>query len=145
MERENRREADAIQREFLAKQIGKLKSDMQTVQEDLLSQGNLAVMDPFDRISNKLDRIVERIRHAARGYAGFFDAVKVNEEELDRIYQYDLSLVDGINSAEEALQAVSSVADQGGDLQPVLRSMRSRVDEVDAALDEREKILKGVG
>jgi len=40
---------------------------------------------------------VARIRYADRGYAGFFDAVKVTEQTLDRVYAFDLALVESID------------------------------------------------
>lgn len=145
LDRENRREADSIQREFLARRLTELKGKIQEAQADMLSAGNLDVMEPFDSVNNKLDRVIERIRHASRGYSGFFDAVKVNEAELDRIYDFDLALVSGISAAEEALMAVTATADQEGDLKPVLRALTTRVTELDSSLDERDRVLKGVG
>lgn len=145
LNRENRRDSDALQREFLARRLGQLKSNMQTAQEELLSAGNLAIMEPFDRVGNKLDRVVERVRHASRGYAGFFDAVKVNEAELDRVYEYDAALVGTVSSAEEAMMAISAQASEGGDVKSLVRALGSAIDELDRSLDGREQILRGVG
>ena len=143
-ERAKRRETDKIQREFMAKRLTELKSNMMSIQEDFLSSGNLAIMEPFDKAGNKIDRVVERMRHANQGYTGFFDAVSINEEELENIYRYDLSLVNGIASAEEALMAVESSVDDPAKTKMMLRNFTSRIDDMDKALNERETILKGV-
>ena len=45
-ERSERREVDAIQREYLAKRLTQIKSNLQAVQEECLAEGNLAVMEP---------------------------------------------------------------------------------------------------
>ena len=42
--------------------------------------------------------MVEKVNHASYGYSGFFDVVKVREESLDRMIDFDNKLVDGINS-----------------------------------------------
>ncbi len=145
-DRERRRDTDKIQREFLARQVGRLKSDMQGLQEDILASGNLNLVEVLDRVSNKMDRIIERLRHASYGQAGFFDVVKVNEAELDRLYDFDLSLVTALSSAEEALMGLRSALTAGGqDAAARLQDFRRRVEELDASLDERERILKGVG
>lgn len=144
-DRERRRDTDKIQREFLAKRITQLKSTMQGLQEDILSSGNLSLVEVLDRVGNKMDRTTERLQHASYGYAGFFDAVKVNEQELDRIYDFDLSMVNNLSSAEEALQGFRSALAAGGqDASNRLQDFRRRIEELDGMLDERERILKGV-
>ncbi|MGB9669396.1 MAG: hypothetical protein ACPL0B_03320, partial [Anaerolineales bacterium] len=49
---------------------------------------------------------------APRGYSGLFDAVKINSDELNRIYQYDaslLSLSDELKHATDiALESMGS-------------------------------------
>lgn len=145
-DRERRRDTDKIQREFLARRVGQLKSEMQGLQEEILASGNLSLVEVLDRVSNKLDRIVERLRHASVGYAGFFDVVKVNEAELDRLYEYDMTLVGAVSAAGEALMGLRSSLTTGGqDAAARLQDFRRRVEELDAFLDERERILKGVG
>ncbi|MBQ7503637.1 hypothetical protein IJT93_13165 [bacterium] len=144
VERAERRETDARHREFIAKKLTSIKSDMQSIQEEFLSSGNLSVMEPFDKVSNKLDRVIERTRHASRGYSGFFDAVKVDVEELGRIYEHDLNLVNLVASVEEGLTAIEASADGGGDPKAALRALTKTVESIDKALDEREAILKGI-
>ena len=83
---------------------------------------------------------MERIRHASRGYAGFFDAVQVNEDELARIYEFDLALVVNIDSIDEGVQGLQASENIIG----ALRAVRSSLEELNGKLDERERILKGV-
>ena len=86
--------------------------------------------------------MVNRIRYAERGYSGFFDAVKVDETVLGRIYQFDMGLVedvDGVWSAASAAEA-SPIAQA----RPALQDMIGRIDALDARLSERENVLRGV-
>jgi len=138
-ERSSRREADAVQREFLAKRLTDIKGKVFNAQQDCLADGNLEAMEPCDRVLNVLDRLIERVRHASRGYAGFFDAVKVNEVELMRIYEYDLALVNDVNLLEEAVAGLHGESFVAG-----VRNLRAYLDNLDGKLNERERILKGV-
>ena len=52
----------------------------------------------MDRLVAKMDRIVEKVNHASYGYTGFFDAVKVKEENLDRMIEFDNQLIDRVNA-----------------------------------------------
>ena len=56
---------------------------MQGKIRDWSRAGNLANLDLASSIEKLLDSLGNRIRHADYGYTGFFDAVKIGEEELE--------------------------------------------------------------
>jgi hypothetical protein len=41
-----------------------------------------------------MDRITEKVNHASYGYSGFFDIVKIKEENLDSMIAFDNQLLD---------------------------------------------------
>jgi hypothetical protein len=68
-----------------------------------MNDGLLERLDDVDRLSQKLIKLAGLIRHASYGYSGFFDQVKIQEMELDKIYQYDLSLLGDVEVLENSL------------------------------------------
>jgi DNA-binding XRE family transcriptional regulator len=104
-EKEARRDTDKRFREYLAKRIDASRTTLDEIKREQLNAGNLAELDDVDLLSQKLFRIANTIRHASYGYAGFFDQVKIQEAELDRIYQYDLSLVSDVEALENGLKS----------------------------------------
>jgi hypothetical protein len=108
MERTNRRSADKLLRETIANRFEEQWQRISAVQRTMISQGSLDQITALETSSLKLRQFIDRTRHAAYGYAGFFDAVKVNEEELSQVYQFDLalfSLVDEISRAIDNVEA----------------------------------------
>lgn len=140
LDRERRRDADKLQRDFMAKQLGAIKRKIQQAQEESLGAGNLSLVERFDKVTNKLDRVTERIGHASYGYAGFFDAHEVNEAELQAVYEHDLGLLDEIQLLDGAATSLSGNPDPGGQLSALLNSVAA----LETRLDDRERILKGV-
>ena len=59
----------------------------------MISQGGLAYVDDLENAAIKIRQFIDRIKTAAYGYAGLFDAIKIKNEELNTIYQYDLILL----------------------------------------------------
>jgi hypothetical protein len=106
VERNNRRSADKLLRETIADGFEAQWARISTLQRDLVNQGGLEFVDDLENAAIKLRQFIDRIRKAAYGYAGLFDAIKINEEELAQIYQYDLALV---NSIDEVSRAVDNV------------------------------------
>ena len=107
-DREQRRSADKLLRETVAARYEEQWRRISSLQRDLISQGGLAYVDDLEGAAIKLRQFIDRVRTASYGYAGFFDAVKINSEELEKLYQYDLwmlSLVDEIGRAIDNVEA----------------------------------------
>jgi len=106
IERENRRSSDKLLRGVTANRFEEHWKYISSLQKDLISQGEIQYIDDLETAAIKLRQFIDRVRNASYGYSGFFDAVKINEEELARIYQHDLSLLE---MEEEVGRAVSNV------------------------------------
>jgi len=103
-EKEARRDTDKRFREYLARRIDATRSTLDDAKRRQLDAGNLAELDDLDRLSQKLFKVANSIRFASYGYSGFFDQVKIQENELDRIYQFDLSLLGDVETLENNLK-----------------------------------------
>jgi len=106
IERENRRSSDKLLRGMVAERYEEQWGRISGLQRDLISEGGLVYIDDLESAAIKLRQFIDRVKTATYGYAGLFDAVKVREDELQKMYQYDLSLLDG---AEEVKRAVDNV------------------------------------
>ena len=106
IERQNRRASDKILREAVANKFDLLQQRISSLQRDLISQGEITMIDDLEAAAIKLRQFTDRVRTASYGYSGFFDAVKINEEELATVYQYDLAL---LNSGDEIDQSIDNV------------------------------------
>ena len=140
-EKERRREADRISREHMAVRLEGAKKELDTLSANASRVGELDAINDIETARKRLDKVAARIRYADRGYAGFFDAVKVDDAVLDRVYRYDLALLGGVEEAREAAQAAGAAA---GGVGPALQGFIARLDALDEALTEREHILSGV-
>ncbi len=139
-ERDLRRDADRLQREHLAARLEEGKKALNTVAAALTRSGDLDAINDVETARKRLDKVVNRIRYAERGYSGFFDAVKVEETVLARVYQFDMGLVDDV----DGVRAAASLAAQAGEPRPALQDLIGRIDALDARLSERENVLRGV-
>jgi len=129
-EKEMRREADKLLREHLARQFEEQRRRIPDLQKQLISSGQFGFLDDLESGVMKLQYLIDRLKTASYGYAGFFDAVKVKEEQLDALYDFDNALMDevpriaaGINSVSEALAAKEGTAEAITDLVSTIQSV----------------------
>jgi hypothetical protein len=67
----------------------------------------------MEKAAIKLRTFIDKITTAPRGYSGMFDAVKINEKELEAIYQFDAAFFDLGEQTARALDNVEqSLADE---------------------------------
>ena len=76
------------------------------MQRNFISEGQIELVDDVEAASLKLRQFIDRVKNAAYGYAGFFDAVKVKQEELAAIYEYDLQFLDLEDEIARAIENI---------------------------------------
>ena len=141
-ERELRRDADRQQREHLAARLEANKKALNELADQATRGGALDAINDIEAARKRLDRVAARVRYAERGYSGFFDAVKVDETVLARIYQFDVSLLEGVEAVRTATEAARAAGPAAA--RPALPAVTAAVDALDARLNDRESILRGV-
>src|SRR5258706_712364 len=141
-ERDLRRDADRLQREHISARLEDGKKALNQVANAITRGGDLDVINDVETARKRLDKVANRIRYAERGYSGFFDAVKVDETVLAKVYQFDMGLIEDV----DGVRAASAAADaaQAGDARTAMQDLIGRIDALDARLSDRENVLRGV-
>lgn len=110
IERQNRRDADKILRDTVARRFEEQWKRASQIQTDMVSNGMIAYVDDMEKAAINLRTFIDKISTAPRGYSGLFDAVKINEKELEAIYQFDAAFFDlaeqvgrGLDNVEASL------------------------------------------
>ena len=122
-QKEQRREADKLLRLYVARQYEEQLTRLSNVQYAMVSQGRLKAMSTLERGVTKLQLLIDRIKTASYGYAGLFDAIKVDEGALDRLYSFDQAMLEGVDKIaadldrlDEAAQAEAATLTEAGQL-----------------------------
>src|ERR1044071_1942617 len=87
--RQNRRDADKLLRDTVARRFEEQWRRASQIQTDMVSNGQIVFVDDMEKAAIQLRTFIDKITTAPRGYSGLFDAVKINENELQAIYQFD--------------------------------------------------------
>jgi hypothetical protein len=141
LEKEYRRDSDAVQRTWLADRLQRAKPALDAYGRTLLDAKKLNLLPELDRFKSRLDKTVSRIRGAMQGYSGFFDLVQVNETLLDRVYQHDVGTMDGVDTLAGSIE---KLANASADSPPPFAQLNEQLAAVDQAVDHRIDMLKGL-
>ncbi|RIK30347.1 MAG: hypothetical protein DCC56_08435 [Anaerolineae bacterium] len=136
VERQNRRDADKLLRDTVAQRFEEQHKRASQLQTELVSAGKIEYVDDMEKATIKLQTFIDKISRAPRGYAGFFDAVKVNEKELGAIYQFDAAFFD---LAEQVGRALDNVEQSLGDDAALPAAIRNLATLARLAVETYEK------
>lgn len=140
VDRENRRDADKILREGIAKRVEKQWERVSEIQRDLVSEGKLELVDDLEAGAIKLRQFADRLKTAAYGYAGFFDAVRIKSEELEKLYAYDFALLEKVDEIERAVDNVEASIESEG-LPAALRHLKTVGQDAIDTFDQRKEVI----
>lgn len=141
-ERELRREADRLIREHLLRKLEPAYRDFKSAMLSVAAVGDPNLMSAYNQAQALFDRVIAKLRTASYGYSGFFDAVRIQEPELDRMLEYDWGLVRDVEELASIARAVAAA--EPGKLREALGGLRSKLLELEGLLAKREEIIKGV-
>lgn len=140
--KERRRDVDKLHRDHLADRLRATKQPLNELMRELSSSGRLFEVGPVDRVLKKIDQIENRVRFASYGYAGFFDAVKIQEPQLDRIYQFDLALVERVEQLEHLARELGSKSSTAEGLKAAAAELEGAADDLNRTFDERYRAIE---
>lgn len=126
--KEGRRNTDKILRLHLAGQLAEVKATIDGFTAGLTNQpGTLDLMTPVGSIAKTLEKVIDRLKYAEYGYAGFFDTPAVAEPQLDALYQFDLDLSAAVADLKAGASAITPDAASLGALLEDLKRFDARL------------------
>jgi hypothetical protein len=145
VERQTRRDADKLLRDTVARRFEEHWKRASQLQSDMVSNGMIMYVDDMEKASIQLRTFIDRISTAPRGYAGVFDAVKMNEPELQALYQFDYAFFDLSDQIGHALDNVeASLGDEAG-LPAAIRNVTSLARLAGETYNRRTEAFTGSG
>ena len=143
IERGDRRMSDKLLRENVANEFETLYQRVSSLQRDLISQGEIGYIDDLETAALKLRQFIDRVRTASYGYAGIFDAIKIKQEELERVYEYDYALLALSGDVSTAIDNVeTSIGTEG--LDAAIRNLTGVSQQCVDAFNKRSEVMKGI-
>jgi translation elongation factor EF-4 len=130
-------------REMIAQRFEEQWSRLSEIQRQLINEGQIEVMDDLEAAAIKIRTFVDRIKTAAYGYAGFFDAVNIKSEELAKIYEFDIDLLERCDSLASAVDNVEASLGTDG-LPAAIRHLTGLSQETIDIYNRRDEVILSV-
>ena len=145
-ERSTRRDADQILRKAIADRLQTVRLALANIQQQLSSDIVKAIdfAEPLGAVDTRLQGLAGKIKDAPVGYAGLFDAVKVREEELAGVYEFDNQMLVYCDELAAEVAALSTAVDEDGDIRAAIRAIDDTLKQANHTFNSRQEVLQGL-
>lgn len=140
VERQNRRDSDKLIRDTIYRRFRELEGRISDLQVEFINKGEINQTDDLEKAALRLRTFADRVRTAPRGYSSLFEAVKINEPELAKLYEYDASLLDKADEIGGAIDNIQASVGTDG-LPAAIRNLQTLSKECIKAYDRRQEVL----
>ena len=137
-DRERRRDADKLVRDFLAKKLNQGKEMITKIASEKVEKQQLSGIDRIDRLAKKIEKIADKVRFTDYGYSGFFDQIKIDAKKIDDIYSFDYSLIEKVEELKKIIDAVKKEATEEN-----ISLLSDKIEKFDEILSGRERVITG--
>ncbi len=145
-EKELRRESDKLMRNHLYLRLTEARKDLKEIFQKLSENRLLEVLTDMDHFIMRFDRTSEKINHASYGYAGFFNVVKIQEDKLDRMSDFDTGLLEAVDKIVTETESFKKEV-MKRDFEKVtdhIQNLNDMIEALEEAFDGREEVIMGV-
>jgi zinc-ribbon domain len=142
---EDDRAADNLLRIQTADKIRNARTTLENVRTTLSNAGQFSALTDLAPLLSDLQRFEGEVRAAEQGYTGISPSVRINPQQLDRLYEYDYGFV---VAADQLDQTVSELPGAAVNPSPnavtgILARARAQVSQLEQAWKARLQAIEG--
>lgn len=141
-EKQARRTADRILRDHIVGELSQRIDRFIRLERTILDNNGLKHMSRTRDLKSKFQRYRDLIRTEAPGYSGMWSQIKIDDEALERIYNFDEAQVRYISRIDDSLAAFKTAASSSeGDIRAAINDFDKLLNEAIEAYNLRDTVI----
>ncbi len=144
--KEDIRVSDEMLRNQAADRLDRAKGNLEQVRRQVAAANDLTNLTAVGSLISQIQGLSGEVRHAAQGYAGFVAPIQVNEDKLNKLYEYDYSFVSSVFQLEEATasESVNYDAASPNSIQATVGQVSKTIAGMKAKWSDRMEAIEGI-
>ncbi len=100
--KEDIRVSDELLRNQVADRLDKVKGNLGQLRQQVAAAGDFTNLTTVGSLISQVQTVSGEVRHAAQGYAGWVAPITINEDKLNKLYEYDYAFVSAVFQLDDA-------------------------------------------
>ena len=136
---EDLRAADSLLRQDLSSKLEGVEKQVKESRNELSRSMEMEMLNIIGELVNISHRATEKVRHAQQGYSPWISGdVRIEEDELNRLYEFDLSLFEEIKKLKEEADGLRVSCQSGApDRRDKIGSLKDSIVEFENIFNDR--------
>lgn len=145
-EGEDIRAADSLLRLQVADKIKNARATVENTRQALVQANQFSSLTALTPLIADLWKLEGEIRNAEQGYTGISPAVRINPQQIDRLYEYDFGFVQAGDQLCQTISGLPALATGPSAPQTgaVIATARGQVNQLDQAFKARIQAIEGI-
>jgi hypothetical protein len=145
-EGEDIRAADELLRTQVADKVKNARATVENTRQALVQANQFAALNDLAPLIADLWRLEGEIRNAEQGYTGISPMVRINPQNLDRLYEYDFGFAQAGDQLARTIAGLPALAagPSAGQAGGVIATARGEVNQLDQAFKARVQAIEGI-
>jgi hypothetical protein len=143
--KEDLRDADRMLRMQLADRLSKHRRGLEECRSTLVQSGGFKELDTVGGLINHFKKMEGQVTHAEMGYSGISADIAIKEDELNRLYEYDVSMLEHIAAIGASIDSLkgSLVAADEATSHKDLMNIKARITDFEDQFKRRTVVMEG--
>jgi hypothetical protein len=144
--KEDLRIADRLLREELANRFSGIITAIEGARKSIIKKNELDLMEDVGDLVTRANTCRERLLHAEQGYTGISPDYRIQEPQLNQMYEWDLSLLDLINNLQNTANLLRERTNSGtaDEMANELQKALAAIEDYEGIFDRRREFLAGL-
>ena len=144
--KEDIRVSDALLRNQMADRLDHAKDNLQQLRKQVAAGNDLNNLSSVGSLISQIQALSGEVRHAGQGYAGWVAPIQVNEDKLNKLYDYDYSFVTSVMQFDEATSPGRLVYDSSApnSVQNSINGFTSTAADIRQKWSQRMEAIEGI-
>ncbi|MDA4125545.1 MAG: hypothetical protein OK438_08910 [Thaumarchaeota archaeon] len=144
--KEDIRVSDELLRNQVADRLDRVKTNLEGLRKQVAATNDLTNLTGVGSLISQVQGFSGEVRHAAQGYAGWVAPITVNEDKLNKLYDYDYSFVSSVFQLEESTSSEGLTYDSSApnSIQTSLGQIARAVSDLKQKWSMRIEMVEGI-
>lgn len=144
-QREDLRDADRMLRDQLAKKLGAQREEVEEARSLVTKSYRSKELEQMGKVINKYKKTEGLVSHSSPGYSGISADIQFKQEEIDRLYDYDAAMIDGLVSMQQTIEVLkaSLEAEENDQARKDITQLRKLLNNFEDQFKRRIDIIQG--
>jgi len=143
-QKEDIRVSDELLRNQMADKLDHAKVNLETLRQQIVAANDYTNLTSLGSLIWKIQGTSGEIRHAAQGYSGWVAAVTINEDKLNKLYDYDYAFVSAVIQLDTDTAGAKYDPTSPNSIQATINTLTQSVQDIKQKWSTRMEAIEGI-